>query len=206
MRDVIRVEARNRTSGAVETLAFWSDDHDVTLPVLDPLTGATVQLACIGAGGLAEYGAIPATCDLSVEELSIHLDPNSPAIQLLRTYDVKFRPITVWSALFSVENRQIVEAAEVDFYGLIDNVEIRTPTENDEGAAVISCVSDAQEMSREEPAKRSDADQKKNRDPDDDFYQYANVAGKWEIFWGKEGGRHHGKDINFEPNPFRGRR
>ena len=62
---------------------------------------------------------------------------------------------------------------------------------------MLACVSDAQEMSRSNPAKRSDADQKL-RDPDDDFFQYANVVGNWEQFWGKEGGKIHGIDKNFE--------
>ena len=106
--------------------------------------------------------------------------------EAIRLYDCKQARIEVHTGLLDPDSRKLVDPAEPIFVGFIDQIEIRTPTENEDGAAVLTCASGTQELLRSNPATRSHADQQV-RAPGDDFFRDAAVCGDWDHYWGAVG-------------------
>jgi hypothetical protein len=81
----------------------------------------------------------------------------------------------------------MVAPAECRFVGFVDTIDIKTPTENEEGGVTIVCASHTQEMTRSNPSTRSHSTQVL-RQADDGFYEDADTSSEWEFFWGSEKG------------------
>ena len=73
------------------------------------------------------------------------------------------------------------------FVGYIDQIEIKTPKEGEQGGVTLTCKSSTQELTRANAETRSDAYQKL-RSATDNFFQDAAVVGTWPLFWGKSNG------------------
>ena len=96
--------------------------------------------------------------------------------------------VEVYRGLFSPASRKLVAPAINRFIGYVDQIEINTPKEGEDGAVKMTCVSHSQEFTRYNPSTRSHEDQKK-RDPDDDFFVDASTIGEREHFWGQKTGK-----------------
>lgn len=188
-RDFLWLEVRNRATGAKVTDGMWSDVGNVSASVIHPDTGLTVTRDWYGSGTLVAIDDIPLVSNLSVQNVSIRLSQVDAHVeQLVRLYDCKQGRVEVYRGLFDPDTRQMVAPAECRFVGFIDTIEIKTPTENEDGAVTLTCASHTQEMTRSNPDTRSHATQVL-RSATDNFYQDTSTAGEWEIFWGSEKGK-----------------
>lgn len=188
-RDFLWLEVRNRATGAKVTDGMWSDVGNVSASVIHPDTGLTVTRDWYGSGTLVAIDDIPLVSNLSVQNVSIRLSQVDAHVeQLVRLYDCKQGRVEIYRGLFNPDTRQMVAPAECRFVGFIDTIEIKTPTENDDGAVTLTCASHTQEMTRSNPDTRSHATQVL-RSATDNFYQDTSTAGEWEIFWGSEKGK-----------------
>ena len=195
-RDFLTITARNRDTGAPEAVSFWSDLGDVTALVLDPDTGAPALRSFRGAGALIQISDIPAVAGITVQRITIQMSQLDELVeQAVRLYDVKQGRVEVHTGLLDPDSRKLVDPAEPLFVGFVDEVEIRTPREGEEGGVTITCTSHTQELARTNPETRSHEDQKR-RDPDDDFFIDAAVCGDWDHFWaGRQQGQEKRKGI-----------
>lgn len=183
-RDFLWFEARNRSTGAIETVGFWSDVENVTAFVVNPRTGLPVSRSFYGAGGLISIDDIPSVSVLQVQDVHIHMDQLDEMVQqAVRLYDLKQAHVEIHRGLFDPESRQMVAPAAPRFVGSVNTVEIHTPAENQDGGVDITCVSHTQEMMRANPATRSHEDQKL-RNSGDNFFIDAAVVGDWDFEWG----------------------
>lgn len=186
-RDFLTLTAGDRSTGAPVTVGFWSDLSNVTAPVIDPETRSTASRPFYGAGSLIQIGDIPAIVGVSVETVTITLSQLHDQVEAaLRLYDCKQARVEIHTGLLDPDTRQLVDPAEPVFVGFVDKVEIRTPTENEAGAAILSCTSGTQELLRFNPATRSHEDQQV-RAPGDGFFKDAAVCGDWDHYWGAVG-------------------
>jgi hypothetical protein len=188
-RDFLWLEVRNRDTGATATDGMWSDYGTVDAAVTDPDTGLSDTRTFSGAGGLIKISDIPLVNNLTVQNVTISLNQILDRVNdLLRGYDPKQGRVEIYRGLFDPATRRMVAAAECRFVGFIDEIEINTPKEGDEGGVTITCVSHTQELTRSNPDTRSDASQRL-RSSTDNFFQDAAVVGDWDFFWGKKSGK-----------------
>ncbi|MBP2550167.1 hypothetical protein J2858_003103 [Neorhizobium galegae] len=187
-RDFIWFVVRDRATGAPVTDGVWSDVGNISAAVIHPDTGIPVTRDWYGSGTLIGVDDIPLVANLSVQNVTIRMSQVSEHVQtLVRLYDCKQGRVEIYRGLFDPDTRQMVAPAECRFVGVIDQVVIKTPSENEVGSVTMTCASHTQEMTRSNPATRSHATQIL-RQAGDMFYQDADTVTEWEFFWGSEKG------------------
>lgn len=184
-RDFLRVLARTRAPSPVITpVGWWSDLQTVTLPVIDPETMTPVNRLWNGAGGLISISALPAVSGLTVQTVTVQLTQYLPTVeQAVREYDLKQARAEIYTGLFDPDTYTLVSPAECVFVGYVDQSPIKTPSENSEGNISLTITSDTQEMTRANPAKRSNESQFL-RQAGDNFYQDTATIKNRVINWG----------------------
>lgn len=186
-RDFLTITARDRATGGPVTVGFWSDLANVSALVVDPDTGAPLLRDFYGAGALISISDIPAVVGVSVQSVTITMSQLHEQVQdAVRLYDIKQARVEIHSGLLDPDSKKLVDPAEPIFVGFVDTVEIRTPRENEEGAAILICTSGTQELLRYNPATRSHEDQQV-RAPGDAFFKDAAVCSEWRHNWGAVG-------------------
>lgn len=184
-RDFIWITVRDRDTGDPHSEGYWSDVTDVQAEVVDPATGATVTRLFYGGAGLIEVAPITMAANLVVQTLEIVLSQLDDRVaELIRGYDPKQGRLTIFRGVINPQTGALLAPAAPIFYGRINEVEIETPAEGGEGGVTVRCVTATQEMTRSNPATRSDTDQRR-RSATDNFFQDAGTAGQLEIFWGR---------------------
>ena len=188
-RDFIWFTARNRATGAPFSYGFWSDVGNVNAPILNPNTGLAETRNFEGSGTLIQISDIPLVANLTVQTITVNMNQISEGVQnIVRGYDLKQGVVEVYRGLFSPVSRQIVSPAINRFIGYVDQIEIKTPKEGEEGSISLTCASHSHEFTRYNPSTRSHEDQKM-RDPEDDFFVDTSTVGEWEHFWGQKSGK-----------------
>lgn len=188
-RDFLWIIARDRTTGDPVSVGFWSDITSVSALIKNPDTGAPNLRDFYGAGGLIQISDIPAVATVTVQRVTIKLSQLDDQVeQAVRLYDVKQARVEIYTGLLDPDSRKLIDPAECQFVGFIDEVRIETPAEGDAGGVTLTCVSHTQELARANPAKRSQADQR-TRSASDDFFIDAAVCGEWQHFWGEAQGK-----------------
>lgn len=180
IRDFVRFTVRDRVAGDPVVGAYWSDIGNFLADVINPATGQVEQQLFEGGGTLIEISAIPLVSNLSVQGMTAVLSQLADATGLIRDYDASQGQIEVFRGVFELNSMEQVAPAYPRFFGFIDQPEIVTPAENEVGSTDLDCTSHTQEMTKSNPATRSDAYQRL-RSPTDSFRRHAAVVGTWEI-------------------------
>lgn len=184
-RDFVWLEPRDRSTGTIHPVGFWSDVGSVNAQVIDPQTDVAVTRTYRGAGDLVAVSPVALAMGLVVQEVTITLSQVTPdAQQAVRGYDVRRALVELHRGYLDPASGLLVAPALPWFTGEIDGAPITTPPEGEEGAITLKAKSHAQELTRTSAAKRSDADQRR-RDPNDAFFQHAAVVGTWKVKWGR---------------------
>lgn len=186
-RDFLWLRPRDRDTGARVDLGFWSDLGTVAAQVIDPVTDLAVTRNYTGAGDLVSVGPVPLAAGFTVQTVTLRLSQvTAGAAQAVRGYDLRLAPVELHRGYMDPETGLLVAPAQCFFTGEVDDAPISTPPEGEEGEITVTLKSHAQELTRTNPAKRSDADQRK-RNPNDGFFRHAATVGTWRVFWGQEG-------------------
>jgi hypothetical protein len=184
-RDFITIYAKTRDTGAEVVDCYWSDEGSVAADVIDPGTGLVVTRTFKGGGGALSISAVPIVVGLVVQNVEIELSQISEHIQqLIRGYEPKQARIELHRGFVDPKSGLLVSPAVPRFAGFIDEIEITTPEQGGEGAVSVTCTSHTQEITRSNPATRSDADQRL-RDADDGFFRHVALIGEQNIYWGQ---------------------
>jgi hypothetical protein len=195
-RDFLWIVARNRSTGAPEAVGFWSDVGAMSAAVIDPNTGLSVTRNFYGSGSLIDIDPIPLVSTLEVQKIRVRMSQiDSVVQQAVRDYDCKQAKVEIFRGLFSPDTRLLVSPAEPRFVGFIDEIDITTPSENEDGGVTLTCASHTQEILRSNPDTRSDASQRL-RHSDDSFYKDTATVGDWELFWGRKQGKIETQKVN----------
>lgn len=188
-RDFLWIVARNRNTGAPVNVGFWSGIENSSAFVIDPDTLLPVLRTYYAGGGLIEINEIPAVSVIQVQDIEIRMSQLDELVQqAVRLYDVKQARVEIHRGLFNPDTNNLVAPALVRFYGVINNLRITTPSEGSDGGVYLSCVSHTQELTRANPATRSNEDQK-TRNVSDTFFLDTAVVGEWELDWGAINGK-----------------
>ena len=188
-RDFIWFVARNRETGEAVTDGVWSDIGNVAAEVIDPDTGEPVERTFYGSGTLIQVGDIPLVSNVTVQQVTITVSQIDDRMNdLIRLYDLKQARVEIFRGIFDPATRLLVSPAVQRFVGFVDQIEVKTGSENQEGGVTVTCVSHTQELLRANPDTRSH-DSQKLRSTSDAFFVDATVVGDWEFFWGSEKGK-----------------
>lgn len=175
-------------AGAPVNDGYWSDFGTITADVINPETGLAQAREFFGAASLIAISAITLSSDITVQRATVTLSQCADRVnELIRGYDCKQARVEIFRGMYNTDTRGMVAPAVPRFVGFIDHIEIKTPSENEQGAVVLTCVSHTQEMTRSNTDTRSDASQKR-RSATDNFYQDTATVGSQEFFWGKASG------------------
>lgn len=185
-RELIWIEAKDRTTGALEAQGFVSDINDMTVAVVDGFTRATVTRSFVGAGSLISIGDIETANDNNYRSVEITMSPlNDDVAQAIRGYDPRQCHIQIYSATFDPDTMELLAPAEPIFVGRVDEAPITTGAEGSVSSITLKCRTDAQELDRAPASKRSNENQAL-RDSTDTFFKYVTIMDAITIPWGEK--------------------
>jgi len=185
-REFIWIEARDRTTGAIEAQGFVSDINEMTVPVVDGFTRETVTRSFVGAGSLISIGDIETANDNNYRSVEITLSPlNDDVAQAIRGYDPRQCHIQIYSGTFDPDTMELLAPAEPIFVGRVDEAPITTGAEGSVSSITLKCRTDAQELDRAPAWKRSNENQAL-RDSTDTFFKYVTIMDSITIPWGEK--------------------
>lgn len=176
---LVWIEARNRTTGAIETVGLWTgDDHR------DFVIGTETR-TYFGAGALLNVDPIRRQSGLQARTQKATLSGIPPEVQLaLRGYNVRHAPIEVHRAMFDPLTLVLADAPHRVFRGYVDRLRFVTPKKGEAATAELELASAARALATPLSRKRSDASLRAHA-PDDAFRQYASQADAVETRWGR---------------------
>lgn len=181
--DLIVWRVRRYDTGAEVAFAFWSDHDTVTATVPNPWTGTSQSYDFVGAGAILDVGETPRTSDLTIRRKAITMSAvHDTVLDMWTAYDMRLAQVSVYQALFDPATRNMVSAL-LEFVGELNGAPKEVPAAGGEGGIRFDIVSDTRQLTRTNPARRSDAHQRTRSN--DGFHKYIGVAGDWVIPWGE---------------------
>lgn len=180
-RDLVWITAKDSNGGSV-FFGFWNDLDTVTVTVTDPVTGISVNRDFQGDGSLISIDRIPLVSDLTVQTINMTLSPLHAGVKdMVRGHDVRNAPVTVYRLLYDPATHAPVGPAIPHFVGFINKAPVNTAQVGNESAIPFSIVSVIRELTKTNPAKKSDETQRQRSG--DRFYRYNGTANV-PLFWG----------------------
>lgn len=184
-RQLIRVAARNRETGATETMGLWTGDDHREIAV------EGVLQTWFAAGSVLEIEPIRAGIGLEVRMLQVILTPfTEEASELLRGFDLRLAPVTIHEVLLDPLSGALVGQPFGVFRGFVNELSIATGAAGvaggaGAGSATVTLASAARALTRTLPAFRSDAAMRL-RSETDAFRSYTDIAGEVGVWWGEK--------------------
>lgn len=182
-RLLVWIEAKNRDTGAPETLGFWTgEDHQI-------FTLAGVERTYYGAGALVAIDPLTSDIGLTVRQTRLVFSGIAPElVQLVRGYDPRLAPVEIHVVDFDPETHiQVAEPQRV-FRGWIDAAPIEEGELGGDSVCEMTLLSSAQSLTRRLARKRSDQSLRA-RAGGDGFRRYADISGSVETPWGEKAGK-----------------
>lgn len=173
-RWILLIWARNRSSGAVERIAFWTGDDvrnfDIESVLWTAYAGAFLDLSA------PEFGA---GLDIRTQRVTLFSDAPE-TIQAARIYDLRLCRAELHLGLMDPGGVSTLGTTDV-FRGFIESA----PISEDGGSATmeLSMVSQVAEGTGRAGLKKSDASQRA-RLSTDTGRAYADIAAKIPVIWG----------------------
>ncbi|MDB6177941.1 hypothetical protein PAF17_10555 [Paracoccus sp. Z330] len=177
------IEGRSRDTGTVEGLGFWSGDDDHSFNVQTPSGGLTSR-AYIGGCNLT-ISDPTYVADWTDNPISIGLSQIADAAQYLaRGLDLRLAyvetHVTTW------DSGRLSSNPQLHWIGIVDDAQISTPSAGGDGGINLTVRSELlSQMSTVNPAKSSDAHQKR-RSSGDLFSVYSGMIRSRKTQWWNE--------------------
>ena len=176
---LVWIEARHRSTDAVETIGLWTGDDHATFAV------SGQARTYFGAGNVLSLDPIRRGTGLQVRTQRVTLSGLTPETQMaLRGYDARHARVEIHRALFHPDTGLLLDAPHRLFRGTIDRLKIVTPARGETGKAEVELASAARALTTPVSRKRSDASLRA-RNPADGFRKYASQAEAVETPWGR---------------------
>jgi len=174
----IWVSARDRISGATQTLGLWTGDDVVT----ETIEGEA--RAYYGAGSLLGVEPITYEAGLSVRMQRVTVSSISPEVeQLVRGYDTRLAPLQIHRGLINATSNALVEEPHRLLSGTVDGITFATPAAGGNATCELTVANSSRDLTRGLTAKYSDETMRVMA-PDDDFFRYADISGEVTVRWG----------------------
>ena len=174
------VRAKNRTTGADETMGLWSGDEDIAQNVQTPEGGTTTRTYLGGCN--LRVSDLVYVADLTDNPVTVSLSQIAPATQqLVRGYDVQMAYCEIHAT--SRVGGAFASIPQLQWVGAIDEGPIQTPAYGDEGGIALTVRSELMsQLTAVNPAKSSDSHQRR-RQAGDAFSKYSGTIASRKIKW-----------------------
>lgn len=175
---LVWVTARNRSTGAAETLGLWTGPYDRDFMV-DGYT-RTYQ----GVGAILGIDAIVMQTGLVVRMQRVTLSTFSAGVQqLIMGYDAGLAPCQIHRALFDTETGNLIAPPRRIWKGYLDKAPMPVAALGSSSGAEIQLASAARALTRGLTLTKSDAAQSLRGG--DRIRRYQDVTGKVTVAWGE---------------------
>lgn len=176
---LVWISARNRSTGATETLGLWTGDEDRSFVI------GGASRSYLGAGGILGLEPLMMQTGLVVQMQELRLSFVTPEVQsLILTYDAAFAPVQIHRAFFDTTTGALVAEPRRVWSGYVDRAPLPTPEIGGEAALAVQMTSAARALTRPLTLTKSDAVQKARGG--DGFRRYQDVSGKVTVVWGEK--------------------
>lgn len=187
-RNLVTITARSLTSDTSEQFCFWDGLLPVDIEVVSGTTGLLEQRAFAADNALLKVQPIRITSDLTIRPATFELNPLHPRVAaMLSGYSVRLAPVEIHRVPLDADTRLLAAAPRCRFLGFVETAKRTRPAAGGQGSLSFSCLSETVQLTRINPAKRSDESQKLRSG--DRMMRYAEVAAEWEIAWGEKEGK-----------------
>lgn len=177
------IEATNRSTGATETMGLWSGDEDISQNVQTP-TGGLATREYLGRVNLS-VADLKLVADLTDEPVTVSMSQIADATQqLVRGYDVRLAYCEIHAT--SRVGGVFSSVPQLQFVGIVDDLEIGTPQVGGEGSIGLVVRSELMtQLLAPNPAKSSDSHQKR-RQANDRFSEYSGTVQARKVQWRRD--------------------
>ncbi|OHC52150.1 MAG: hypothetical protein A3D16_08640 [Rhodobacterales bacterium RIFCSPHIGHO2_02_FULL_62_130] len=173
------VQARNRSTGATETMGLWTGEEDRDFSI----EGGTRTYH--GAGALLGLDQIVMQTGLTVRMQRVSLAPIAAEVaQMLRGYDAGLAPAEIHRALFDPMSGDLIAEPKRLWKGVIDTAPIHTAEIGGQSTVDVALASAARALTKGLSLTKSDAVQSLRGG--DRFRRYQDVTGKVSTVWGEK--------------------
>ncbi len=178
-RTLMWVVAKNRATGAPETMGLWNGE-DAQVFEIDG------EARTYHGPALPDIAPIKGGVGLQVRQLRVDAAHLTPEVQqMIRNYEARLAYVEIHQASFSTETNTLLAPPRRRFKGWIDTAPVFTAEVGGTGRASIVLASAARALTRTLALFKSDADQRA-RNPDDRFAEYGPSTGLKTVWWGEE--------------------
>lgn len=180
VRNLYWIRAKNRSTGAEETIGVWNGEDTRVFTV----EGQTRTY--IGGGGFLSIGNIKNQIGLNIQQLMVTANAVSPEfITAMREYDPKGARVEIHLLFFDTDTDQVVSDPYRAFKGWLNTAPVKTGAKNDSSVINLNHVGHARILTRLTPSKRSDENQRR-RSGSDRFFRYVGITGTVQTSWGSQ--------------------
>lgn len=176
---LIWLQAKNRASGAIETIGFWTGVDHAEFNI----RGETRTY--YGAGGLLTMDPIRRQTGLKVRSQRISFSQIAPEVMIaVRGYDPRHAPVEVHRALYHPEREALIDEPHLILRGYLDKLRLTTPEKGGSGTVAFEVATAGRALTKPVSRFRSDATLRA-RAPTDAFRKYATLSDAVEVKWGR---------------------
>lgn len=187
LRDLLYVSGWD-SGGSPATWGFWTGADDVSVSVVGALTGTPVSRNYIGGGTLLEVPPIVDAIGIESRSVDFELSQIESNVQdMVRANTIRGGRVELHRGVFSPSTWALVSTPFARFVGRVDTARITTPPAGGTGSIVLSCSDDRVDLTRINPALKSDETQKLRNG--DRIRRYNDTAAEVSIWWGQAKGK-----------------
>lgn len=172
--------------GDGQFFGFTDYGEDVAVNVIDGLTGDEVNRTYYGDNAPLQ-GMDPIPMRVGIDEVTttqVVLNPHHDVVQLMyRGHDCRNAPVQIHRGYLSRESHLLVAAPRIRRLGWVNGAPEELAPAGGVSRLRLEVVSVTRELTRINPARRSDETQRLRSD--DRARRYSGTAYQWQIFWGE---------------------
>lgn len=177
LRHLVWVAARNRETGATETLGLWNGDQS------EVITIDGEARTYIAGGSVLGIEDIDYRVGTEERMRTLRLSPINEAVEMaIRGYDPRFAPIEVHEAIYNPATDRFTAQPHRTIRGWIDDLQINRAEVGGESSVDVRVATAMRAGSRYAGVKKSFEHQK--RRSGDAFRRYSDISGSVEVNWG----------------------
>lgn len=182
-RNFIVITCKDRSTGSPSLRCFWDDAETVTVNVLDE-TGVEVSHNFTGDGAVQSIDPIPMRIGLDVQTVQLVLSAVHAEVKnAILGDDPRDAKVEIYRGLLDPQSMLLVATPRIRFLGKINVAPETVAGPGGESTFELGVVSHSRELTRTNPARKSDEQQKLRGG--DRFRRYITTAGDWPIVWGE---------------------
>lgn len=153
VRDLVWLKARDRDTGEQQNVGISSEAVALTIDVIRPSDGATVNRVYQPGFGLMSIPPIPSTLKLEERRIRLTFSRLSPAvINAVLVYDAAGAPVEIHRVFFDPDTRAQVDPAHCRFDGFVRTVRVKRAKVGNDGAIMVE-ITDHSASLRPNPVK-----------------------------------------------------